>query len=626
MNGSNLIDILQRKKYVSFDVFDTLLIRKSGNPETVFDNVEKRLINNGINVKFKKKRIEAAVRAQAKGRVEATFNEIYREIDFEDEIKAKAQLLELEEEKRDLVANGYLKNVIHSLRSNNIKIIICSDMYLTSDFITDVLKEKGFSFDYVFVSSEYQARKGNGRLFEVVLNKTGINRRDMIHIGDNFRSDFLMAKIHGIKAIHWKTDYPLNYHTKAYLKKGEKGRKIFKFLTLHSDSLNEDYRIGYELFGPVLMGFCKWINTVCEEEKIDHVCFLSRDGQIVRKAYVILYPGDYEYFLASRRSLTVPQLRNAKDFSDILKIVTYIKREEKTSDLLYKIGIDNRNTIDSIEKKYGEEVLRTELSDKKGRHLFSDIEAEMKENAVMEYKACSQYIKERVHSTKIALIDIGWYGTMQSALENISADFHISSKFMGLYFGLIKKENANDSLNAKGYVYDFHRQNMYDEQLIHGFNGLIELMFTANHGSVKRYFINNSECAECEFEESKGEYSEFVQNVQQGALKFINDAAEQLDELGHDYNIFYAALSDLLEKPKRYDCHHLGELKFFDVYFENLILCHGFITALKKPSDEIKNFSKSNWKIGYLKKLFPFMNASGMYKSMIKLKDYNKER
>ena len=45
------------------------------------------------------------------------------------------------------------------------------------------------------------------------------------------------------------------------------------------------YRYGFEVIGPLLFGFSKWLHKIAVEQRIEHLYFLSRDGYLLLKAY-----------------------------------------------------------------------------------------------------------------------------------------------------------------------------------------------------------------------------------------------------------------------------------------------------------------------------------------------------
>ena len=78
-------------------------------------------------------------------------------------------------------------------------------MYLSTENIMSILIQCGYkNINNIFISSEYRARKSTGKLYKIVQNELGVKNKDIIHIGDNKKSDFLMAIKSGIRAIHYK--------------------------------------------------------------------------------------------------------------------------------------------------------------------------------------------------------------------------------------------------------------------------------------------------------------------------------------------------------------------------------------------------------------------------------------
>ena len=71
------------------------------------------------------------------------------------------------------------------------------------------------------------------------------------------------------------------------------------------------FSFGYETFGIILYGFCKWLRDDLKKNKIKRIIFFSRDGYIIREAFNLIEGSDEfqtDYMYVSRRSLRVPLL------------------------------------------------------------------------------------------------------------------------------------------------------------------------------------------------------------------------------------------------------------------------------------------------------------------------------
>ena len=92
-----------------------------------------------------------------------------------------------------------MSELYHILRRKGCRLIAVSDMYIPGSHLRKILSRVGYpEFEYVFVSCDCGAGKGNGALQRYVQSKLGENVR-IIHIGDNFSSD-----VHGSKMAGWE--------------------------------------------------------------------------------------------------------------------------------------------------------------------------------------------------------------------------------------------------------------------------------------------------------------------------------------------------------------------------------------------------------------------------------------
>ena len=57
----------------------------------------------------------------------------------------------------------------------------------------------------VYVSSEYALTKSTGKLFKKVLEIEGVKANEVLHLGDNLRSDWFRPKLIGMKTILVRT-------------------------------------------------------------------------------------------------------------------------------------------------------------------------------------------------------------------------------------------------------------------------------------------------------------------------------------------------------------------------------------------------------------------------------------
>lgn len=118
-------------------------------------------------------------------------------------------------------------------------------------------------------------------------------------------------------------------------------RKTYNFINNRIQKLNDPYeRIGYEIYGVLIVGFLNWCNEELERKGIKKVFFAARDSFVLKEAFEIMYP-DYDstYFKVSRRAVQVPAINfNNQRYNLFLKIASFDAISDVTS--IYKrIGL-----------------------------------------------------------------------------------------------------------------------------------------------------------------------------------------------------------------------------------------------------------------------------------------------
>lgn len=589
---------------VSFDVFDTLLLRAVPKPSDVYEYVQAQYNHNNpeapIN-NFVELRLNAeatAIQLRTSDSEEVLYDDIYSALKLDSQVKQQLKLFEIEAEKRLLIPNVEMVNFLNKCKATGKKITIISDMYLPREVIAEVLKETGIFYDKLFVSSECRVRKSTGHLYDYVLKDLHLSPKQMLHIGDNARSDYFMPKTRGIRSIRYK--HPKN-QSNAHIVENLSEKVLYGLSRASGVARGSYENIGYTALGPLLCGLSFWIHNNAEIADKAKVHFFSRDGYIISKAYEILFPDDeFSYTYVSRRSLTVPSLSDANCFSDILEKIPYIKRIETIRTLLSKMGIEDEQTIELCEDKYGSEIFRTDLLNGTYDALFVDIANIMKSIAKSEQCELEKYVYSTFTGNDIG-VDIGWYGTIQKCLER-----QLRRTIPCYYLGLLRHNPDYNLTDAIGYAYDYRKGDHFDSSQIFSFNGLIETFFSAPHGSVKKY-VSSHEAAHPVFEDVERENLEAIDGIHRGALSFVTNYSNLLpDYLRSNISpeAAYGALERILTLPTNNEVDLLGGLYFYDASYDKLCCFQGLGHYFFKPREFLYDFLKSNWKAGFLRKTF----------------------
>ena len=582
---------IQKAKVVSFDIYDTLIVRGCKYPQDIF-----KIIESFGYEHFAQKRILAEKEARKDTQKEdVTLDDIYNRLHYYD--KGTIKLEEVRIETVISRNNKEIFDIYNYCISEGKDVIITSDMYLPIQTIIKVLEENGITeYLELFLSSKVGLRKKTGRLFKYILNKLNIPPAELLHIGDDHFSDYLVPMKLGIMSYEYHTSLKqcnlyqcTKYNTNALMK-----------LRCTEDDVY--FKIGYTNLGPLLYGFSAWLHKKIEKNHPDKIVFLSRDGKIMKQAFELIYGEDEKnlYLFGSRRSLIVPILWKNPNLESIQNIIHFHDRM-KISELLERIGLDcyqcqeelnsagylGDSTID-IWQLTGDDNLKS---------FYESIKPQVIKQSREEYSyACNYWKKNLNGSTKISIVDIGWNGNMQNALINLLEN---QLEVDGYYIGV--NPDTKYDFQMEGYLFDKNGDFKLKSR-IENFSGLFESFFMTNHGSAKRYTADSVELLPYEYTLEEGKIvdeDKNIEKIQSGALQFIIDIKNIIGKndihISSDESV--ANLLNLGLYPSSLSCDLLGDFRFYN----------SGISYLARPKNNYFNlneFKQTNWRIGYLKRCF----------------------
>lgn len=609
---------INKYEYVSFDVFDTLIKRNVQRPHDIFRLVElKYNKENGNKIEnYVKNRIEVEQKAKIKSENgECTFNSIFEELKdiYPEEIVNKLKNIELEFENKYCIQNKDLYSIYKKCLENGKKIIIISDMYLDKDTIEEILNKNGINgYIDIFVSSEIRLNKHNGTIYPYVLKKLGIKKKQMIHIGDSKRADYIMAMKNGIKAIliPKRLNKLKYYNEKEYNKLNDNEKLSYRTIaTFINNSMpiseNTYYKLGYEVLGVLLYGYTNWLIRELREKNIDKIFFLAREGACLKRAFDIINDNEIEskYLYASRRSTRVPLLKDINNFEDIFKIVKMRKITDIKS-FFINVGLDVSNYSELL-LKYN--YLETTNIKNIGKidQFFEEIKPDIIENAEKEEKNLLGYLKQENFTGVLAVADVGWEGTMQNGLSSLSEKFGLNADVTGFYIGQSQaaKKYVDAGIKAKAYLFDY-TSNGYDE--IRPFLNLFESFFLAQHGTTLKYEYKDDKYSpvldECEYSD---EEKEIFKKIQNGAIQFINDYKEYIDDGVDLYpECSFLGIKTLGLNPTLKDVNLFCNITYLETIKATFASPRNIFYYIIHPKELYIDFCNCSWKIGFLKKLF----------------------
>lgn len=287
----NCFDLINTSKIVSFDIFDTLLIRPFAVPTDLFNHIGKKYKDE----RFANIRIMAERRARRVcNKDEINIDDIYSQMPV---MYKKYQEIELKEELAMCSANPVVIDLYKYAQENGKTIIATSDMYYKEDYLKKLLEKNGYgSISKIFVSSEYNHTKGSGKLYKDVLNEYSIKPNELLHIGDNEISDISVAREIGIRTHRVDKVFQHFLDLQSMYKYSKCWTDNYNYeLSVHFSLLAKRYcktsnrtyfeEFGYALGGPLVLGYLFFINDNIIANDIDQAMFVARDGYQLQILY-----------------------------------------------------------------------------------------------------------------------------------------------------------------------------------------------------------------------------------------------------------------------------------------------------------------------------------------------------
>jgi len=428
-------------RVVSFDVFDTLLVRVQARPADLFALLGAELKAAGINVPSPitfaqlRQQAELGARRTAPGG-EVTLAEIYATLkvvfNWDAAICARVQAMEINLEEQSLKAVPGMLARVRAARESVDAIWFLSDMYLPAACIEAVLRREGFfcDGDRLFVSGEYRSSKHRGDLFAKVRAQAGAPITDWLHIGDNPHADDAVPRSQGIRTELLREAALNRYEELAGGKQTElPWRSLLAGAMRRARLANPEtdparriiWDTGCDIVGPLVLGFVHWCLSEAKSRGVRRLYFVARDGQLPQR-------------VASR-------LASAWGF-DIE--CHYLHGSRQAWHPAAEQGAD-----------------------------------ELRTQAVGYFRQAGL-----LNGTPWAMVDIGWHGNLQRSLGKLLALDGGTQPVTGFYFGLVPGASALGTDTVLGYWNQLPARDHGVRRLNHA---LWEIFLSADHGGVLGY-------------------------------------------------------------------------------------------------------------------------------------------
>ena len=449
---------------VSFDLFDTLLVRRTHDPDLIKIPVAHFISElakaEGFNmdwrdVQVKRDECERAMRAKT-GETYADHEACYPVFMgqvFEEIFPGKAdqRLLdrvteyELAMENTMLVPRTEIVQWIKRLTASGKRVLVISDMYLPAQSLEVLLDHAGVldHLEAVISSADSFLAKASGEAYPYIAEQYQLDVNRWMHIGDNPISDGFRACEKGIRSLLLQD--PEEYRRRAIAARQYfyscrrpfwKGRAIQQLMApIEGENIPRSplYIEGYNFIGPLVAMFIHQVAEYCGQYGITKLFFLSREGwmfkQVWEKMMPMLYPAadlpEIEYLYVSRQALAgascahvgltqekadivfLPQ--GNKDFHDICRVfsldITAIAPH------LTRYSLTAQSVLSPAHVGF-EVAHRINLE----RLIRDDaFQAEVKKQTINSNQGLEKYLETLgfFDHEDVALVDIGWLGTIQ---------------------------------------------------------------------------------------------------------------------------------------------------------------------------------------------------------------------
>lgn len=593
---SKLVDRWSRYKVVSFDIFDTLISRLVSDPHDVFTLVEREFNHRYPDAPlagFKEERVSAERRVrEARDFKEVTFDIIYAELIQTYGIRVADQLaeLELDLEHHLSIPNRIGGDLFNTVKQAGMSIVLASDMYLPTGFISKLLRKNDISgYDELFISAEHDRMKSDGTLYDMIHEKMGIQANEMIHLGDNLKSDFLKPIRMGGRS-GW---LPKSVRKTA----PDDATLLGRFLSSRQVDRTVEEDVGYNKLGPLLFGFSHWLCRKVEAHNIDHLVFLARDGKLMQDAFRLIDQKGtkHDYLYVSRQVLILPTIWMEPELDQIERYAS-ISEKSTVGSVLERLGVRDLfdpPLLDQYSLGLDDLIDGSKLSESEAFSRFYEcIQPKVVERSKECYEALVAYLRGFELSGKVAVVDIGWNGSMQRALSRILETAQIDVEVVGYYFG-VNPESSYVTANPgayHGYLFD-HRSKLQNYIKEECFRNMFETLFLARHGSVREIHGDGEiEFYDYEYEEIE----DVIGKLQKSSTEFVKDYAESLSPsmVEAEHESYYEAVFKMGLTPTQPEAKLFGDMTFFDVGLQHLAKVEG--------NNVLEELRRSKWKPGYM--------------------------
>ncbi len=512
-------------------------------------------------------------------------------------------------------------------------------IYLVTDFFfSKVLMQKILDFhdmltifDDVFVSCELSKSKEGSEIYPALLEEIKAEPEDVMMIGDNEKSDVINSAKFNIKSIHTKHS---SHHFRN--KKNLLGNDAKSFRKACS-KIEKSCRKSDHQFSEYIIHFYFFIERLYKKAKRDNVkdlFFLAREGMYLKALFDFYqelnqfehtHKINTHYLKASRQSAQQIALKPLEEESfdsfstshsqmSIDQLLQWFLFSSETKNtIIAELSIDPHQIHNNIFESDVMKKLRE-------NSIFID---NYESNRLLQKEAFKGYVKSfdaPIHKEGIALVDVGWGGTMQ---ECIYAFFENKIPVTGYYIGLKAIYNIEPNTKRFGLNFSLYPSHGSSYDILKANGQLYEQLLGAPHGSTLGYKFENDIPNTVEFHEEneKFVFDNYIKDVQDHMLIEFEKLFLTLSSINYSEYMVQEYMTDMALRvgifPNQKKIKFINDLSkgFYQNVGENKVgLAYSPSQLKSRKRVLLKTFIKSPEKVfRYIVKIKPYMHAKGLY-------------
>lgn len=444
ISEKDLKNQIRNHDIISFDVFDTLIMRKTLIPTDVFYIVEEKAREKGIIISsFGKirQRAEADI-IQNNPNIYDIYNKIQELTDISDADKEWLIQQEISVEKSVIISRDKMVDILKFAIAEQKRICLISDMYLPECILKEILEKLGIvGYEKLLVSCDYNVAKWNG-IFDIF--KRQFVGNSYLHIGDNPIADGECAARYGIDSFIIKKAIDMldisSYSViRNYLRTVNERSLIGLFTARafnnpfalnHTDGrllVDEIKDFGYLFLGGLITDFVLWFIRKMKVVNYDAVLFASRDGFLIEKLYRLYREHKQAqnlprgiYFYTSRRILINSFMETEEDIRWMMSLPYEYAPD---SMLIDTFGFSSEEIVPYSEEKFPDKI----------EYGMANKEAIFRKSKEIRENYFKYLVKTGLKTEKnYAFLDLVSSGTCQLFLERLK-ELNISFYYMCFY-------------------------------------------------------------------------------------------------------------------------------------------------------------------------------------------------